>query len=85
MHHLSCHLEQDFDEALRHVDHYVVARGHFIGFPSLRRFHPREESASVANRQFCERVKGTKRTRATLRVVVLSGAVFSTTVSCWEV
>ena len=29
-----------------------------------------------------ERVKGTKRTGATARVVVLSGAIFSTTVRC---
>ncbi len=33
--------------------------------------------------QFCERVRGTKRTRVTARIVVLSGADFSTTVSCW--
>ena len=33
--------------------------------------------------RLCERVKGTKRTGATARVVVLSGAIFSTTVRCW--
>lgn len=37
---------------------------------------------TVGSFQFCERVKGTKRTRATARVVVLPGAIFSTTVSC---
>ena len=43
---------------------------------------PKSCSWTVTGSQFCERVKGTKRTRATARVVVLPGAIFSTTVRC---